>query len=72
MPKIRELAAPVVICTAFERENLEIEAVLRLLDGDLRGGGRIRALPGQLVQAMLDNLNQAEGLGEEIEGAVAL
>lgn len=72
MPKIRELAAPVVICTAFEREDLEIEALLGRLDADLRRGGRIRALPDQLARAMPDNLGHAEGFGEEIEGEVAL
>jgi antitoxin PrlF len=72
MPKVRELAAPVAICTAFERENLEIEAFLGLLDADLRRGGRIRALPDELVRAMIDNLSHAEGFDEEIEGEVAL
>jgi len=72
MPKIRELAAPVVICTVLEREDLEIEALLGQLDADLRRGGRIRALPDGLARAMLDNLSHAGDFDEELEGEVAL
>jgi antitoxin PrlF len=70
--RIRELAAPAVISTALERENLAIGTFLLQLEADLRGSGRVRALPDELARAMLANLGHAEDFDEEIEGEVAL
>jgi antitoxin PrlF len=55
--------------------NLEDPAIgnhLRRLEEDVEAGRNVRALPEDLVRAMLANLGHAGSFDEEIEGDVAL
>jgi antitoxin PrlF len=49
-----------------------ISAFLERLESDIRNGKNVGALPAELAEAMLANVNKTVDLDEDIEGEVAL
>ncbi len=64
----------VIVTRADEafHEDPAITSFLALLEKDIRTGQHLRALPDELVQAMLATLIQPVDLDADIEGDVAL
>lgn len=55
-----------------EHEDPAIGAFLAVLEADIRQGLHVGALPEELAQAMLANLDHTVDLDEDIQGAVAI
>ena len=64
----------IVVTRADDVEHTDpaIEAFLSLLEHDIKSGKHLTTLPGDMVQAMLANLNHLVDLDEEILGDVIL
>ncbi len=58
--------------TESEHEDPAIGAFLDLLEKDIHAGKNLGTLPKDLVQAMLDNVSDAQDIDEAIDGEVAL
>jgi antitoxin PrlF len=63
-----------VIVTRVEAEHEDpaIGAFLNLLEGDLRSGRHVGALPEDLAQALLANAGRGVNITDEIDGDVAI
>ena len=55
-----------------EHEDPAIAAFLHLLDGDIRAGRHVRAIPDDLAQDMLEHAQREAGPDEDIDGDVNL
>ena len=70
--ELREDGHVTVTRAEVGHEDPAIAAFLGLLAGDLQAGRHVRGLPDELARAMLGQIGRDAGLGEEIEGEVAL
>ena len=70
--ELREDGQVVVSRAEAEHEDPAMGAILGRLAEDMQAGRHIRGLPDELARAMLAQVGRDDGLGEEIEGEVAL